>query len=147
MEPSTYWLIIGAVMIALEAFAVPGIGLLFGGLAAIVVGALVLFNIIGVDAIILQVAIWFALTGGVAVALWKPMQRMRVNKNADNSFNNIVGTHAKVIEAPLRAGFAGKVSWSGTIMNARLEGTSEIPVGAEVLITKVEGNTVTVKMV
>lgn len=146
MGPSTYWLIVGAVLVALEAFAVPGIGFFFGGLAAVIVGGLIMAGTIGAEETVWQIGIWFAITGVLAVALWKPLQKLRVSKNADNSFNNIVGTHARVIDAPLRPGFPGKVTWSGTNMNARLEaGSSEAQVGMEVLITKVDGNTVTVK--
>lgn len=134
-------------MVAIEAFAIPGIGFFFGGLAAVVVGGLLIGGVLSPEEIVWQFTVWFAVTGVMAVALWKPLQKIRVNKNADSSFNNIVGTHAKVAEAPLKAGFPGKVTWSGTLMNARLEsgGASEVPVGAEVLITKVDGNTVTVK--
>ena len=149
MEPSTYWLIAGGVMVALEAFTIPGIGFFFGGLAAVIVGGLIMSGVLGSDQVIWQIGIWFAFTSIMAVGLWKPLQKLRVSKNADSSFNNIVGTHAKVIEAPLKTGFPGKVSWSGTNMNARLEAgsTSEVPVGAVVLITRVDGNTVTVKVV
>lgn len=145
MDTATIWLILGAVMIALEAFTVPGIGLFFGGLAGIVVGGLILAGLLGVDQYTWQISCWFILTVITAMLLWKPMQRFRVNKHADGSFNNIVGTHAKVVGESLKSGTTGKVSWSGTTMNARLESSGELPVGTEVIITKIEGNTVTVK--
>ncbi len=149
MDPATMWLIGGAILIAIEATALPGMGFLFGGFGAILVGALLVFGAIPPEHTVWQFGLWFLLTVVAAVALWKPLKNFRVNPNADNSFNDVVGTRAKVIGEPIKAGGAGKVTWSGTTMNARADASvsGELLVGTEVVITKIEGNTVTVKQV
>jgi membrane protein implicated in regulation of membrane protease activity len=149
MDAATFWLIGGAILIALEAMAIPGIGFLFAGFGAVLVGAVVVFGLLPPEHTVWQFGLWFLFTVISALALWKPLKNFRVNPNADNSFNDVVGTRAKVIAEPIKSGGSGKVSWSGTTMNARADASvsGELLVGTEVVITKIEGNTVTVKQV
>ena len=75
MSPTILWLVAGALFIALEIFGMPGIGFLFAGLGALVVGALVEFGVIAADAVVLQFVIFFAFACISAALLWKKLKR------------------------------------------------------------------------
>lgn len=148
MSVSSWWLIAGAALMALEAFGIPGIGFFFAGLAAIVVGGLVVSDVIGAESYLIQLSLWFGLTSVMAVALWKPMKRWRLNPNSKDKFSNMVGDTATICGADLAKGAPGKAKWSGTIMSAELaaeSAASEIPVGTLVEVVEVRGNTLIVK--
>lgn len=134
---------------ALEAFGIPGIGFLFAGLSAILVGGLLLAGIVGDDAHMLQFTLWFALTGSFALALWKPLKRWRgAGDGETGQYSNMVGDSATIAEAPLRKGYPGKARWSGTVMNAELDANAsvqEIPVGALAEIAEVRGTVLVLK--
>ncbi len=142
------WLIAGAVLLALEAFGVPGIGLFFAGLAAILVGILVQYDIINSGDIVIQFAIFFAATAITAVALWKTLKRWRTSSVGAGSYHNMVGDRATVSAEGLKAGEVGQVNWSGTQMRAEIDpacGFADIAGGRNVEITAVNGNTLIVK--
>lgn len=142
--PHAYgWLIAGAVLLALEAFGVPGIGFLFAGLAAILVGLLIHLDVIGADDLLLQGAAFFGFTTALAALLWRKLKAWRTNPNASDSFHNIVGDYATIGRGGLRKGETGQAAWSGTTMMARLDSAAscdELPEGATVTITAVKGN-------
>jgi membrane protein implicated in regulation of membrane protease activity len=131
------WLMIGAGLILLEVLGASGIGLLFGGLAALIVAVLIEAGTIGESNLILQGALWFAITATCAVLLFRPLKKWRTNPHAKDTFENIIGTHATVASGGLMIGKPGKVMWSGTLMNAQV--TPECGIGAFL-----EGDTVTV---
>ncbi len=148
MSISSWWLIAGAALMALEAFGIPGIGLFFAGLAAIIVGGLVTAEVMGAESYLIQLSLWFGMTVVMAVALWRPMKRWRLNPNSKDTFSNMVGDTATVQSAPLVKGTPGKVKWSGTTMGAELDPesiTTEIPVGSLVEVVEVRGNTLIVR--
>lgn len=150
LSVATCWLIAGALMLALEAFGIPGVGLLFVGLAAIVVGILVQFGILGAEAHVLQFAIFFGMSAVTAASLWKTLKRWRTNPKTAGSYQNMVGDSATVGAGGLKAGSGGQVTWSGTIMEAQLDssaGAVELAPGTLVEITAVKGNRLTVKPV
>ncbi len=142
--PAAYgWLIAGGLLIALEAFGIPGIGFLFAGLAAIVVGILVQYGALAETDMILQLGVFGGLTGLLAALLWKRLKQWRVNPNATEQFSNIVGDIATVGKGGLQAGKVGQVSWSGTTMMALIDSKHEdgqIEEGTMVEITSVKGN-------
>lgn len=141
------WMAFGILLLFLELSSIPGIGLFFAGLAAICVGGLIAFEYLLPQKYILQFVWFFVLTIGWAVVLWVPMKRLRY-KTSDKDYQNITGSFATVKKAPLVKGKSGKVSWSGTTMKARIVNDSdvdEIPVGTEVEIVEVKGNTLIVK--
>lgn len=139
MSISIYWLIGGAVLIALEAFGVPGIGFLFAGLAALVTAMAVQADLLEADAYATQLAMFFVTTGVLAALLWSRLKRWRLNPNAPR-FQNMIGEEAVVTGAPLTAQALGTVHWSGTLMQARLaQGTvAELPVGSRATIVAVD---------
>lgn len=140
MAVSVYWLIAAALLLALEAFGLPGIGFLFLGLAAMAVGMFVELGLIGADAVVAQWAIFFLTTSLLALLLWRKLKSWRMNPNQPQ-YSNIVGTEARVKDAII-AGEHGSVHWSGTTMRARAN--TDIAAGTLVIVQAVEGNVLTV---
>jgi membrane protein implicated in regulation of membrane protease activity len=142
------WLTAGALLLALEVFGAPGIGLLFGGIAGIAVGTLLQSGLLGADDITLQFAVWFGLTAFSALLLWKPLQRWRMPKSDNQGFSNMVGDLATITGGPLVRGSGGSARWSGTIMLAEIDPVADatrIEENTVVEITKVRGNTLLVR--
>jgi membrane protein implicated in regulation of membrane protease activity len=115
---SHYWFIFSVILLLLEVSGVSGIGLLFGGIAAGAVGVLVETRILAQDMLVIQWGVWFFLTAFIAIGLFRPMQKWRTNPKSQDSFSNMVGTTAKVAAGGLMLGKPGRVTWSGTLMNA-----------------------------
>lgn len=144
-HPEVIWMGLGALLMVLEVSAVPGIGLLFGGLAGLTLGGLMSFGIIdSADSFYLQLAWFFGLTCVWAAVLWKPFMKM---KKTQAEYHNIVGTHATVVDGALKKGKTGKAKWSGTPMSARIAETSthsSIAEGTEVWVHALEGTVLVV---
>ena len=139
------WLIAGALFLLMEAMGVSGIGFLFAGLAALVVGVLVEYGVTepyGIG----QFA-WFCALGIFwAIVLWKPIQTVAKRKNSPG-YSNMVGDRATVLAPGLEKGKVGRVQWSGTHMDARIDDlapVTRIDAGTAVIIKAVSGNTLTV---
>ncbi len=114
------WLLAGATLLALEAAGISGIGLMFAGLAALLIGVLIEGHVVAEANLTLQLALWFALTVVSAIALFGPLKRWRTSPEAEDTFENIIGTTATVAAGGLMIGKPGKVHWSGTLMNAQV---------------------------
>jgi membrane protein implicated in regulation of membrane protease activity len=140
---SYYWFALSVVLLLLEVTGVNGIGLLFGGVAAGIVGVLVETMVISQSAITIQWSVWFFITALVAIGLYKPIQKWRTNPDSKDNFSNMIGNTAKVATGGLMLGKPGKVYWSGTLMNAAIaEGASQEAFfeGDIVQIADVRGN-------
>ena len=136
---SVYWLLAGAVLLAFEAFGLPGIGFLFAGIAAIVVGTVVELGVINDLAYITQIGVFFLLTTLLAALLWNKLKSWRVNPNAPH-YHNMIGTEA-VVTRELFNDALGEVRWSGALMRARLaDKTGSVAVGTAVIIRAMDGN-------
>lgn len=141
---SVLWLLAGAVLFAVEAFGLPGIGFLFAAIGAVIAGIAIELGLIGMDDIIAQWAVFFIATTFFAVLLWKKIKAWRLDPNAPH-YSNILGTEATVIGTLTEGG--GSVKWSGTTMRAKLasgSGTANLGDGAAVVVTAVDGNVLTV---
>lgn len=137
MSVTVLWLIAGALFIGVEMFGVPGIGFLFAGIAALMVGGSIELGVIGAESIVLQFALFFFITTISAILLWK-----RLKKDRGPVYSNMIGTEAEVIGGGLTGSREGQVKWSGTTMRARLADETVIdvlPSGTFVIIKKVEG--------
>lgn len=139
-HPEVIWMGLGALLLILEVSAVPGIGLLFGGLGGMTIGGLLAFGIISPDiSLYLQLAWFFGFTCVWAAILWKPFMRM---KKAQPDYHTMIGTHAEVLPGGLHKGKTGQVKWSGTPMSARIAETSaraSFKEGDEVWIHALDG--------
>ena len=147
LEPSILWLIAGALMLALEAFGIPGIGLLFAGLGAILVGVTLEAGLVGAENTVAQFAVFFAFTSVFAVLLWKKLKNWRLNPR-ESEYQNMVGDSAVVALTGLKRGARGQVRWSGTLMSAELDASEPaqgLAEGTVVSIVAVKGNVLYVK--
>ena len=138
------WLALGAALLAMEAFGVSGIGFLFAGLGAIVAALAAYLG--WAENIWSQFAWSFAATVIWAAVLWMPMKKLKAQAHSGvERFDNMVGGEATVSESGLQPGKLGKVSWSGTVMNARLAtGEAAVEAGGIVIIRQVKGTTLIV---
>lgn len=146
MNTPAIWLTAGVLFLAAEALGVSGIGLLFAGLGAIVVGVTINFSLIPQDAHILQFVVFFISTAAWVLILWKPMQRFKLSRQ-HTGYSNIVGETATVSPKGVNKN-DGEVSWSGTLMKARLAKSvtqDTLPAGSLVTIVEVHGATLVVK--
>ncbi|AIL64720.1 hypothetical protein NOVO_01615 [Rickettsiales bacterium Ac37b] len=134
------WMVFGIILIILEVLTTPGIGILCAGLAAIMVGIMILSSLIFDNSYIIQFGWFFAWTVVWAAVLWKPLLQLRHSKP---NYHNIVGERAVVYKNDLVKGKTGVVKWSGTVMNALIidaSGVSFISVNQEVIIKDLKGN-------
>ena len=137
MSVTALWLLGGAVFIGIEMFGMPGIGFLFAGIAALLVGGAVEIGLIAPENLLLEFALFFLFTSVSALLLWKKLKKIR-----GPVYSNMVGTQAEVIGGGLAGTREGQVKWSGTIMRARLAEDviiDVLPSGTFVTISKVEG--------
>ncbi len=140
------WLLAGLLLLIIEVMGAPGAGLLFAGLGALIVGAALHLQLLGLADYVAQFILFFAATVLWALLLWKPLKRFRTGQN-NQHYSNIIGDTAYVGSQGLtRQG--GEVTWSGTIMKARLAKDSmadRLEAGAPVTIVEVAGATLTVR--
>ncbi|MDE3016622.1 MAG: NfeD family protein [Pseudomonadota bacterium] len=144
--PVTYlWLAAGVLLVLFDALHLGGVGLFFAGLGAIIAGVSLWFGIVGEDAHVAQWLVFFAATALWSLVLWKPMRKFRHRHNGN--YSNIVGETAYVGSSGLTRKKGGEVTWSGTIMKARLsDGAPEaLEAGAPVVVTDIQGATLIVK--
>lgn len=143
MEYSYYWFIASLLFFLLEALGASGIGLLFAAIAAFCLGILLQLGYIAEDAYLAQGAAFFVLTALWALVLWKPLNRMRLQKPAQDH-HDMIGRIATVDVEGLSKGKIGHARWSGTTMRARLAEDAALDVaagGSELKIVAVDGST------
>ncbi len=137
INPSSIWLMAGALLIILEIVLFPGIGFLFAGLGAISVGAGLVAG--WIDSLSAQFILFFLATGFWTAILWKPLKKFIGGKGS--GFDDMVGSTAVVFGQSIEKGKMGEVKWSGTIMKCQLdpgaEGLEMIDPETEVIITGV----------
>ena len=135
------WLALGLIFILLEFTTIPGIGLLFIGLGSLAC-SLILYHypelipyqitIVGLTSFI-----WFLL-------LWWPLKRFLYGNSGSQGrdYFNIVGNEVEVSVEEIKPGGMGNVTWSGTLMNARLISSEEsaAQVGERLYVHEVKGN-------
>lgn len=141
------WLAVGVLLVAADAIGLTGLGLMFAGLGALMAGVAIQIGAVDSAAHVEQGIIFIGTTALWALALWKPMQKMRVG-NKHHEYNNIVGETAYVGSNGIDRHKGGEVTWSGTIMKAQIAKTAhvdKIEAGAQVTIVEVSGATLFVK--
>ncbi len=148
IDPIHIWLAVGAVFMLLEAFGASGIGLFFAGIASVVVAAFIKWGLVAPESSTLQFAWWFGLTSVIGVVLWKPMKKWRTSSSSTDSFSNMVGDTAIIVEGDLLKNTQGKAKWSGTVMTAELDSDAEVDLlkeGEIAEIVEVKGNILLLK--
>lgn len=146
-NPGELWLAAAVVFMLLEAFGLPGVGLVFAGLGALVAGFAVFSHVLAAEHVTAQFLLFLIASLIWALVLWKPMQRFRVGRR-QGEYHNIVGGTAYVGAAGLSRKAGGEVTWSGTIMRAELArnaGVDVVEAGVAVVITEVHNATLVVQ--
>jgi len=137
LNPSSIWLIAGALLIVIEIILFSGIGFLFTGLGAITVGAGLVTG--WIDSLSSQFILFFLSSGFWTVILWRPLKNFMAGK--ESGFDDMVGSTAVVFGQSIEKGKAGQVKWSGTIMKCQLDPEAKeldtIAPETEVIITAV----------
>lgn len=142
MTMALVWLIAAGVFLALEAFGLSGVGLLFLGLGALIAGIAIEYGGVGADAYVLQSAIFLVSSSVFAALLWKKLKNWRM-KPEISEYSNMIGDSATVSGAGLKRGVRGQVQWSGTTMQAEIDRSETVPefgAGVVVKIVQVKGN-------
>ena len=141
ITPVEIWLVVGIICILAELAAIPGIGLLFIGLGALSTSILIYYipslASYQVASLGLTSLAWFLI-------LWFPLKAFIYGKkNIDRTgYFDMIGMQVEVVENDLNSSNIGKVLWSGTIMNAKLDiaETGSVKMGEWLYIIEVKGN-------
>jgi membrane protein implicated in regulation of membrane protease activity len=135
------WVVLGLVLVAIEAAAPGGFFIFFFGVGAFLVGLLVALGWAGPAWVQ-----WFLFTALSVVALGvlrKPLQG-RVNvRGAQRPVDSLVG-EAAIVTGAIEAGGVGKVELRGAAWNAR-SGAGAIAAGQRCLVERVDGLTLWVR--
>ena len=136
-----HWMAAGLVLVVLELAAPGGFYVIFFGLAALVVGALVFLGIGG--------PLWvqllaFSLLSAVSLLLFRNplMRRMKFDRCTDD-LDNLTGEPATALDDIAPAG-DGRVELRGTTWRARNGGQAPIARGSRVRVVAVDRLTVVV---
>lgn len=136
-----HWMALGLVLVVLELAAPGGFFVIFFGLAAIVVGALVFLDAGG--------PLWvqllaFSVLSAVSLLLFRNplMRRMKFDRGTDD-LDNLTGEPATALDdiAPAEA---GRVELRGTTWRARNGGQAPIARGSRVRVVAIDRLTVVV---
>ncbi|MBM3618909.1 MAG: hypothetical protein FJX23_10270 [Alphaproteobacteria bacterium] len=145
MEQWHYWYLLSVLLFVLEAAAIPGIGLFFAALAALTLGLFVQVGLFPHPDWLVQTTAFFFLTGLWAIALWKPLQKMRIRRAAKGEkHHDVIGRSAEVGPGGIAKGKKGNAYWSGALLTARLADDAAIASaapGEELKVVAVEGST------
>lgn len=136
-----HWIAVGLVLAALELAAPGGFFVIFFGLAAIVVGVLVLLDLGG--PLWLQLLAFSVLSALFLAVFRNPlMRRMKIDRGTDD-LDNLTGEPAVALE-DLAPGAQGRVELRGSTWTARNGGTTAITRGGRVRVVAVDRLTVVV---
>jgi membrane protein implicated in regulation of membrane protease activity len=136
------WLAAGVILVLLEFTLLPAVGMLFAGIAALVVGILMEAGIItGIET---PWIIFLGTTVMLAALFYKPLKNFRTNKNSE--YKDMVGEEVNLLE-DLEIGKNGNVKWSGTTMKARLcpDCKTGAKAGVSAKIIGLDGNILIIK--
>jgi inner membrane protein len=130
-----YWLFMGLVFAAAEAVLPGGFYLLFFGIAALIVGALVGGGFVQTEW--LEWLLFSILTVVLLLLFRGPL--LRITKSVPiHPVNTLIGESATVLD-DLPPGHTGKAELRGTTWTTRNDGLSFLPKGQRARVTKVDG--------
>lgn len=137
------WVLLGLILLGIEIFTPGGFYMLFFGLAALLVGALVGLDIVQADW--LQ---WLLFSGLSIVSLLifrGPLRRMmHLNESPTMAVDTMIGELALVLE-DLAPGMLGKAEFRGSTWNARNASETHLTKGQRSRVERVEGLTLWLK--
>lgn len=132
------WCIIGMVLMAVEMFGLPGIGILFSGFAAITVAFFIYLDPSLEGDVAFQLIYFFMSTTVWGALLWIPLSKL-IYYGDEGNYENVIGTYATTSEDLIK-GVRGKLLWSGTKVRAMVDDSCPediIPEKTTVRIVKV----------
>ncbi len=136
INPMMMWFIIGAILIFLE-LIVPGVFLVWLGIAAVILGAILSFVTMGTTMQILLFAILSVITVLIGVKFYKGKDR----DITSNALNQVRGAEyvGKIytLTAEVKNG-EGRLPLGDSVWGIQGE---DLPAGSKIKITKVSGNT------
>jgi inner membrane protein len=136
-----HWLAVGLVLVVLELAAPGGFYVIFFGLAAIVVGLLLLVDAAG--PLWMQLLLFSVLSTLFLAVFRNPiMRRMKLDRGTDD-VDSLKGEPAKALE-DFGPGEPGRVELRGSAWSARNGGATVIARGARVRVVEVDRLTVVV---
>jgi len=144
MSSALFWVALGSILVCAEV-ATPGFVLMFFGLSAFTIAALVSFIPVEESPWPLWPALAFVAFSIAYIALLRRYLRrvFRGHKeSAQDSFDNFTGRSATVLSA-IAPGAVGKIEFHGTHWEATSD--AECPEGSRVTIVRKESLTLTVK--
>lgn len=143
-NPVLLWAIVASVLVVIELTIVGiGIGLLFLGLGAYLTAVILWLGFIEPNNYIAQFSSFFLGSAFFTAILWKPLKKLK--NSSKESYHDMIGQYATVIQSPLLQNKKGTVKWSGSVMKARIAADSEnteFAIDTEVIIKDVKGSTV-----
>ncbi len=134
-----FWSIFGVILFFAELFLGASFMLFIFGVAAIIVSVMVFFGVI--QGIVAQLSLFAFLFLIIGFIFWKNIKRSLLNGGM--TYNNIIGSSAKVIDGGIEPGKIGRIKWSGTVCFASSD--SFIADGSDVVIVKNLNNVFIVK--
>ena len=133
-----FWFVVGIILILLEFAAIPGIGFLFVGFGSFTTALLLSLypELITYQIIVIGFTslFWFLI-------LWWPLNKF-LYKTTNESYSDMIGGRVVVMGKDLEPGEFGIVTWSGTVMKARLadDESEAAKLGQTIYISEVQGN-------
>lgn len=139
MDPAIIWFIVGAILVLSE-FALPGIILVFFGMAAWIVALLSWLGL--VETLAVQLIVFTVLSLVLLLGLRRLCMRSFMGQTADSvsgesAMNEFIGKDADVLEGFEAAGSQGKVEFKGATWNAVSD--SPLAIGDTAVITGRDG--------
>jgi len=136
-----YWIFLGLALAGAELVSPGGFYLLFFGIAALMVGALVAMNV--VQAEWLQWLLFSILAVLSLLLLRRPLIQL-THGHPPQDMDSMVGESAILLEE-LQPGYTGKAELRGSTWSARNVGAAPLPSGQRATVTKVDGLVLWVK--
>jgi len=131
------WILIGLALLAFEVALPGGIIMLFFGVSAVIVGALVAFGLGG--PLWFQVLLFSALSIVSLLTLRGPiLRRMRATDAASGLVDSFAGEQAVTL-GPIAPGGEGKVELRGTSWTAENVGEAALDAGGKCVVERVDG--------
>ena len=137
------WIFLGLILLGIEIMTPGGFYILFFGLAALVVGALVGLHLISAEWV--QWLLFSGLSIASLVAFREPLRRlMKVDHSATTAVDTMIGELAIAVEDIAPDGL-GKAELRGSTWSARNAGATALSKGQRGRVANVDGLTLWIK--
>ena len=135
------WIVLGALLLAAEAFISADFFLVFFGISGILVG---LLGLVGVDLPVWGEFLLFAALAVFGLVIYRDRWKKRLSRPDQEMGPELVGEAGRAREA-IPAGARGKVDLRGSAWEAKNDGPSDVAAGERVVVERVEGLTLHVR--